>query len=367
MYVIGGVRGLGSNEIVWLDASTPKRLLLSASLAEILRARGFRPLVTVRSYDYSLMMLPKLGVHDYIVVGVHGGGTLKGKLVADIGRMIDLIPVLEDKNVVALISYPSPPAVRVAYGLGIPYIAMGDTPHGEAMNRLSYPLARVAILSEFIAEDLAKYFLKDFTVIETYRGVDELLWVKRFECNKHEEDVTEAGLKPLSYVVLRPEEFMAHYYDRRGESIVIKLSEVVLSEGYTPVVLPRYESQLIEVKSMKGVKVIEKPILGPALECHAVAVVTGGITMAREAALLGVPGISVFSKPIRIDVKLAELGLPISYARDYEEASYILRKILRDPESHRVESRKLIESLETPESKVVAWVEALASEAKRSR
>ncbi|MEM1640156.1 MAG: DUF354 domain-containing protein [Acidilobaceae archaeon] len=355
------------SEVVWLDASTPKRLLLSASLAEALEAEGFKPLITVRSYDYSLKMLSKLKPFSYVVVGVHGGESLKGKLVADIGRMIDLLSVLEDKNVVALISYPSPPAVRVAYGLGIPYIAMGDTPHGEAMNRLSYPLAKVAVISEFVIEDLAKFFLKDFTIIETYAGVDELLWIKKFKCKEHLEEVKKLGLEPLGYVLLRPEEFKAHYYEFRGESLVFKLIEVVLNEGYKPVLFPRYEEQRSVLTSLKGVKVVDEPVLGPALECYAAAVATGGITMAREAALLGVPGISVFHKPIKIDLKLAELGLSITYAKNYEEAKEVLKSILRDPEKHRVDSQKVLEVLETPEHKIIKWVKALASQTKPRR
>lgn len=335
---------------------------MSASLAELLSSRGFNTLITVRSYDYALSLAMKLQLKNMVAVGVHGGGRLSGKLIADLGRMIDILPLLEDRDVVALISYPSPPAVRVAFGLGIPYIAMGDTPHGEAMNRLCYPLARVAVLSEFIAEDLLKFFLKDFTVIETYKGVDEILWVKNFNCRDYSREIKEIGLEPMTYVVLRPEEFKAHYYSRRGESWVLKLAETTKRHGYTPVILPRYEDQALEAMRLEGVIVLDKPVFGPALECHSAAVVTGGITMAREAALLGVPGISVFDKPIRIDLKLAELGAPLSYAGSFEEAESQLSRILRDPESFRVDSHSILSELETPSDKILYWVEVLASE-----
>jgi len=349
-----GVSSLG--RIVWIDASTPKRGVLAATLSRLLRGEGFETLITARDYDYTVKVLELMG-ERFVVAGLHGGGSLRGKMVADIGRMVDLEIVVEEYEPGVLISYPSPPAVRVAFGHGIPYIALGDTPHGVAMNRLSYPLATVAVFSEFIADEMEKFILKSYTIVETFRGVDEILWVKEF--NPNASNVEKLGLKPYSYVVFRPEEFKAHYYREVESSVILKLASRVAELGYTPVVIPRYPEHVSEASSIKGVVILDKPFHGLDLEYYSLAVVTGGISMAREAALLGVPGISLFDRIIGVDVALAKMGFPIRYVESYEGALELLTSILRDPDRYRVDTRKLLEKLESPWPLIRKWVRKL--------
>jgi hypothetical protein len=343
------LRGLSrlTGRVVWIDASTPKRGVLAATLAKLLRNEGFEVLITARSYDYTVRVLELFG-ERYVVTGVHGGGDLRGKLLADIGRMVDLEVVVEEYKPCTLISYPSPPAARVAFGLGIPYIALGDTPHGVAMNRLSYPLATVAIFSEFIADEMEKFILKGLTVVETYRGVDELLWVKEFKPNV--ANVEALGLKPYNYIIFRPEEL----------SIVLKLASKTAEMGVTPVVIPRYREHYEEASRIKGALVLDKPFSGLDLEYYSLAVVTGGISMAREAALLGIPGITVFDRVIGVDSALVNMGFPIYYIRDYEEALNMIRGLVKDPDRYRVDTRSMLEKLQSPWPIILKWVRRLS-------
>ncbi len=347
-----------SRKLVWLDASTPKRGVLVATLARLLRIEGFETLITARSYDYTLRVLEMMG-ERYVVAGVHGGRSLRGKLLADIGRMVDLEIVVEEYEPRVLISYPSPPAVRVAFGHGIPYIALGDTPHGIAMNRLSYPLATVAIFSEFIADEMEKFILKGYTVMETFRGVDELLWVKEFKPNI--ENVESLGLKPYSYIVFRPEEFKAHYYKNLESSVILKLASEIAKLGYTPVIIPRYKEHYEEASRIEGALIPDKPFSGLDLEYYSLAVVTGGISMAREAALLGTPGISMFDRIIGVDLALAKIGFPIYYLESYEEALKMIKDIVRDPDKYKVNTRSMLEKLESPWPIILKWVRRLTT------
>ncbi len=354
-YLSRGLFGL-TGRVVWIDASTPKRGVLAATLSRLLRGEGFEVLITARSYDYTVRVLELMG-ERYVVTGVHGGGSLRGKLLADIGRIVDLEVVVEEYEPRVLISYPSPPAVRVAFGHGIPYIALGDTPHGVAMNRLSYPLATVAIFSEFIADEMEKFILKGLTVVETFRGVDELLWVRDFKPNV--SNIEALGLKPYNYIVFRPEEFKAHYYRSLESSPVLRLASEVAEMGYTAVIIPRYREHYEEALKIKGALILDKPFSGLDLEYYSLAVVTGGISMAREAALLGTPGISMFDRMIGVDVALARMGFPIHYILDYEEALKMIKDIIRDPDRYRVDTRGILEKLESPWPIILKWVKVL--------
>lgn len=343
---------------IWLDASTPKRALLASAIARMLREEGYETIVTARSYDYTVKVLEAVGEH-YVVAGTHGGKSLKGKLLADIGRMIDLDTIIDEWEPRALISYPSPPAARVAFGRAIPYIALGDTPHGEAMNRLSYPLARVVIVSEFIAREIERFVLGKFTPLEVFHGVDEILYVAQ-----HAPDpgaVRSLGLEPFGYVILRPEEFKAHYYREIEESLVLRLVEEVKRHGLTPVVLPRYKEHHVEALR-KGAVIISRPFIGLDLAYFSAAVVTGGISMAREAALMGTPGISIFHETISVDKALMDIGFPLRYVRSYEELKEILSSILRDPQAHRIDTRPLLSSLDSPWPAIKKWLKKLVEE-----
>jgi predicted glycosyltransferase len=78
---------------------------------------------------------------------------------------------------------------------------------------------------------------------------------------------------------------------------------------YPIVVLPRYKRQRLayeKLKSAIGNKLIMpvNPLHGLTLIKHAVAVISFGATMAREAALLGTVGICAFSQKLYTDTYL---------------------------------------------------------------
>ena len=62
------------------------------------------------------------------------------KLLASLDRSKLLTKKIEKWNPDLLISFCSPEASRVAYGLGIPHIAFSDSPHAKAVMRLSLTL-----------------------------------------------------------------------------------------------------------------------------------------------------------------------------------------------------------------------------------
>jgi predicted glycosyltransferase len=341
---------------VWIDVRTPKQALIAATLYRELMKEGFKVLVTARNYDYTVSNLERNNV-KHIVVGGYGS-SLKEKLVVELERALKLIDIIEWENPCLLLSYPSPSAARVAFGLGLKHIALCDTPHAFAANRLDFPFADVAVFSSFIADEMIWSILEKFTSIATYRGVDELLWIKKFRPDP--SVLSSLEVKKYEYVVIRPEEYKAHYYPTE-KPMVLKLIDTVVKAGYTPVVLPRYKDQLDVVSENDKVVVPKKAVDGPSLEKFAALVVTGGGTMAREAALLGTPGISLFPRPIKQDSVLKNMGFPI-YNLRREEALEFIKQILADPEKYRVETGDLLERMESPLPVIVEWINRLCQQ-----
>ncbi len=338
---------------VWLDALTPKQALLATSLAKVLLSKGYNVLLTVRDYDYTVRVAEKHGFKP-VIVGGYGGSRLVGKLVADLERAKNLVNIVERESPDVLIAYPNPSASRVAFGLKIPYIALTDSPHSIPASRLSLPLADIIVFSYCIPHESIEAYTYSRTRLIQYNGFDELEWIKT---EKPDIKVIESlGLKEKEYIIVRLEERYAAYYPKDQ---AVRVSEIVekLAGKTTIVALPRYGDQWEELKEIKNVIVLSDPVHGVSLEYYAAAVVSGGGTMTREAALLGVPGINLFPRKLVVDECVMRLGFPLYKARNISEALEILNNILRDPDRYRVDTRSLIDSLERPSDVLIEVLE----------
>lgn len=351
--------------LVWLDALTPKQARLMASIALKLEKKGYEFFITTRDYDYTVSVLREVYGIEPIVVGSHGS-TLYEKLVLDAERVKTLARIVEEKKPCLLISYPSPSAVRAAFGLAIKIVLLSDSPHIAPVHRLTFPLADHVVVSEYIAEAMKKYILPGFTSFTTYRGVDEAEYLKSFRPNKHPLDAL--GLEPYQYIVVRPPEYKAVYYPKgHAEGMVEKLVvELLKKEDVKAVYFPRYPEQKELMSKIRGVIIPPRAYDSLPLLYHAVAVVTGGISMAREAALLGTPAYSLFAKVLDIDKYLISVGVPLKYVEDYNQlygelvglVKDVKGKTLGEIETKRREGIKtILDSMEQPSSKISVLVE----------
>jgi len=334
---------------VWLDALTPKQGRLAACLALALRDRGLSTLVTCREHECTRATIEMYGLEP-LVVGAYGGGTRLGKLLADAERVRELARIASGEGVGALVAYPNPSAARVAFGLGIPYVALNDTPHAEAANRLALPLASALVASEALRGEFDRFLLPGTRVLY-YRGVDEALWVKIFRPRGVAH--RGLGLRERGYVVVRPEEYKAAYYEWGGWGW-LELCEGLKRRGLGVVVLPRYEEQRAEALR-RGYIVPAGCVDGLDLMYHALAVVTGGGTMAREAALLGVPSFYTFPLELKVSAYVERMGFPL---RQWKGGAGELAEAVASIEAGEVEESvkkagELLERLETPVPRVL--------------
>jgi predicted glycosyltransferase len=352
--------GLGMR-VIWFDALTSKQLLIAASLKNYLSPRGYDVIITSRRYDAIEGLVETLGI-DAILIGGYAE-TLYEKLRIDIDRMSRLLGVLHPRlnDLVAGVSYPNPAEARIIYGLGKPLIILSDTPHSIHVNRLTLPIASYLVYSECIEDIEWKPYLLPHTRVVRYPGVDELSWIFYLEDAHDARHIKRLGLEEKSYVVIRPEESKASYY-RWGsmEETWFKLIERILSMSLRIVFLPRYEDQRRAVENrykgeIERERIVIPPpgkAIGPALAKHSVAVVTGGGTMAREAALYGVPGITFFPLELSVDKCLATRNAPIYRVEGIEKVIEIVGNAMRNPEENMENTRKAIQGMSPPQETI---------------
>jgi len=350
---------------IWIDALTPKQALLAIFLAKHLDKHGYETIITVRDYDFTVS-LAKRYRKDILVIGSYGGKDVKNKLKTDIERMKKLAEVL-DISFDVLIAYPNPSAARVAFGLGKPYIAITDSPHSEIPSRLSLPLAAAVITSTCIpAEKIRKFMYHDSKLFQ-FRGVDEVLWLRNWRFDK--KDLQKFELEEREYLVLRPEERYATYYMGREieKNIWIKIVQWALEKDLKVIFIPRYEDQkrIIPQKHSNIIVVEAEGVDGPTLNRYALAVITGGATMAREASLLGTVGISIFPGYIDVNECVKSWGFPlftnITIAKKVLE---ILERTIKDPDAYLDISRQRLKELEAPDRVVMKVLRSLRGKTK---
>jgi predicted glycosyltransferase len=340
---------------VWLDALTPKQGRLAACLYRSLKGAGHEPFATCREHECTASVLRLYGLEP-VVVGRYGGETKLGKLLADAERIAALAELVSASGAQVLVSYPNPSAARVAFGLGLPYVALNDTPHADAANRLSLPLCSFLVASEALEGKLERYLAPGAKTLY-YRGVDEVLWVRGFEPTG--SSLRELGLEAKRYVVVRPEEFKAAYYSWEGWAW-LELCEGLRRRGLRVVVLPRYEEQRAAAEKA-GFAVPRGCVDGLDLAYHALAVVTGGGTMAREAALLGTPSYYTFPLELEVSAYVERLGFPLKrWSGDAGELADEIASLERGELREKAEKAKeVLKRLEAPDSRVLEALRAL--------
>ena len=105
---------------IWFDILTPKQLLFFEPMIQRLK-KNHTVLCTSRDYD-QVTQLAKIRNLKLIIVGKHGGIKIHDKLNASLHRARSLSSRIKEFSPDITISFCSPEAARVSYGLGIDHI-----------------------------------------------------------------------------------------------------------------------------------------------------------------------------------------------------------------------------------------------------
>jgi predicted glycosyltransferase len=258
-----------------------------AAIAKRLRKAGHEIVFTTREHPDTLALAGILGEKP-TVVGKYRPSTLSSRLEESANRIIKFSKMFKDEPPDIAIAHQSVELCRTAFGLGIPIILTADTPHAKAVNKLTIPFADTLVVSEALPKSFLKKYCPENVV--RFKGVDEVAWVKGLKPSKN----VDFG-KPL--IVVREIETKAAYALETADT-TREIARKLEALGKV-LLLKRYSGEKEFVDSARIV-------------ANADLVVSAGGTIAREAALQGVPSI-VISKLGRtyVNTYLARKGFPI--------------------------------------------------------
>ncbi|MCR8454357.1 MAG: DUF354 domain-containing protein [Crenarchaeota archaeon] len=341
---------------IWIDFLTPKHLLFLTKLAERLKTMGHKVLMTTRAHR-EVLGLMKLKNIDAIVVGGYGHA-IKDKLIASVERMRELVPIVSDFDPDLAISYSSPEAARVSFGLGIPHYSVNDSPHAIHVAKLTLPLSEKLFCPWVIPKDAWTQFGISLEKIIPYRGIDQVAWIRDFKPNANY--LRQLGIPTdRDTILIRESEVFASYLLGSVES------PAPTTDGLLPhlinrfqdaifVISPRYESQIDYIRNKyknDRVLVLDTVVDGANLIYFSRVFIGGGGTMTGEAALLGIPTISVFPKSgLYVLEYLIEKGA-IFRPTSMDEMLSLIDKMLKDCDfiaEIKQRSEELLRSMEDP-------------------
>lgn len=350
---------------IFIDILTPKQCMLFAKLSERLTKRGHHIFQTTREYREVVQLLRLKGI-DAKVVGKHGGGKLFDKLRESAKRTLQLATLIRKWKPNVAVSFSSPEATRAAFGLGIPHICINDSPHAEAVARLTIPLSERLLTPKMIPKEAwIKFGISKNNIVQ-YNALDAWAWLRDFKPN--EKILAELGLdeaKPI--LTFRTEETFAAYLLQKAPKIPIVVSTIrellQAHRDFQVVVLPRYEKQAVVLKNIFREKVVicHSIVDAPSLLSFTSIFVGAGGTMTSEAALLGVPTFSCYpEEPYLIEKYLLSKGLAIRETDPRKLARRILKtsdNLKTERKKQREKARRLTSAFEDPVDVIVKTIE----------
>jgi predicted glycosyltransferase len=294
---------------VWVDLTNSPHALFFAPVARTLTARGDDVLVTARHFAQTVELAEQLFEHS-VPVGSGARSSLTGKFYSLGARVRDLLPLVRrfaPDVAVAHGSYDQPIVSRL---LGIPDLTMIDYEYHPGTHLLFRLSSRLLLPEAFSSKLVLSHGGRGKTW--RYRGLKEEVYLSDFR--PAERQRAELGISDHDglVVTLRPPAVGAMYH-RHDNALWTTLTTRLQQEaGALTLVLPRHPSQVAELRSVVGapnVRVLDRPIDGPALIWWSDAVISAGGTMNREAVALGTPAWSVFSGRLgAVDAALIAAG-----------------------------------------------------------
>jgi predicted glycosyltransferase len=294
---------------IWIDLDNSPHVPFFAPIIEEMRSRGYSVLITARDC-FQVCELADLHGLDYQCIGRHYGKNKFLKLAGLCTRVAQLAPtILSEKPDLAL-SHGSRAQLLLSKLLGVPSMIVMDY---EFAKGLALMQPSWIMIPETIPETALE--LQKSRILK-YPGIKEDVYANRLRPDA--KIISELGFHADDVIVtVRPPANEAHYHNPESDGLFEATIRFLSTAPKTKMVLlPRNQAQEAAVrKSWQGLfdagQIVVPPqaVDGLNLIWHSDLVISGGGTMNREAAALGVPVYSIFRGKIgAVDRYLAEAG-----------------------------------------------------------
>lgn len=294
---------------LWIDLDNSPHVPLFLPIINELEKRGIELVITARNM-YQVCELLDFFKLPCRIVGGHWGKNKILKVLCNCVRVAQLIPIIRRERPHLAISHGSRAQVLACKLLSIPTIMMHDYEHSI---KTGFIEADWVLMPDVIP---ARSMSKKPDRILQYPGLKEDVYIPRFRPDP--SVLSRLGISSDKLVVtVRPPATEAHYHNPESEMLFAETMRLLSSNpDVRAVTLPRNGRQREKLQSQwadliaAGCMIIpSEPVNGLNLLWFSDLAVSGGGTMNREAAALGVPVYSIFRGKIgAVDRYLSQQG-----------------------------------------------------------
>lgn len=286
---------------IWIDMDNSPHVLLFAPLIRELRRNGLDFILTVRDFSQTRSLAEKHGL-EFTMVGRHcQSSSLTRKVTSTLGRAWQLRHMVAKHCVAAAVSHGSRAMILAARTLGLPVLTLDDYEYSSV--KLQNILSDRILVPEVIPEARLAAQGLNLQKLVRYPGLKEEVYV--YEFRPDASVLEKLQLDPRRVIVtVRPPATWAHYHDALGDLLFrALLNRLAREPGIQVVVSARTEAQELELRQRYGLSsekftVSAQAVDGLSLMWFSDVVFSGGGTMVREAALLGLNVYSFFGGQI---------------------------------------------------------------------
>jgi uncharacterized protein len=317
------------NKKIWIDLDNSPHVPFFKPIIPELEKRGYPVIITIRDCSQTQQMADLFRI-PYKKVGKHYGKNKIVKVLGTLFRSVQLLSYVRRERPFIAVSHGSRAQLFAAKASGIPTLGIIDYEHAEGVVQPTWLMFPEVISKSKLRLPPDRLF--------SYPGIKEDAYVPFFS----PDDSILADLNiPNGHLitVIRPPAVAAHYHNPESEILFeATISFLAAKKNVAMIILPRYETQGNEIKTRytdltasRQIIIPDKVYDGLNLMWFADFVVSGGGTMNREAAALGVPVYSIFR---------GKIGAVDRYLSD--EGRLVLLRSVDDVQNKiKVEKRKL--------------------------
>ena len=297
---------------IWIDLENSPHVPFFKPIIEELERRGHSVVVTARDC-FQVCELADLFQLNYRRIGRHYGKHTAAKVLGLGIRMLQMAPGALRQRPDLSLSHGSRSQFLLSTLLGIPSMVIFDYEHSAWMKGMKPTWVMMpAVLPDSAGASAG--IAKDHML--RYPGIKEDVYAPSFRPDPAFRERLGIGAGEL-LVTIRPPASEAHYHNPEAETLLAAVFERLGSYSDTRIILaPRTPRQAQDLQQQfpamferRQVIVPEHVVDGLDMIWASDLVISGGGTMNREAAALGVPVYSIFRGKIgSVDRYLSENG-----------------------------------------------------------
>jgi uncharacterized protein len=302
---------------IWIDLENSPHVPFFIPIMRELENRGCEVVLTARDC-FQVCELADMAGLKYRKIGHHYGKNPLAKLFGLGIRVSQLAPFVLREKPDLCVAHGSRSLIVLSSLLKIPSLTIMDYEHADKrlIGYLGSPELKWTMTPEIVPSESFERGGAVKGHVLHYPGIKEDVYVPFFQADPSLR--SRLGLEDTDIVVtIRPPATEAHYHNPESETLLKEVFNLIREQvGFKVVLLPRTSKQEADLRREEADLFADGRALVPK---HAVdgldliwasdVVVSGGGTMNREAAALGIPVYSLFRGTLgAVDRHLAEIG-----------------------------------------------------------